>query len=114
AQSVIPTLTWDKLNAELGAEKKINLIIVGFNSSDAMLGQYQQAKWFGGKKNDFVITYGGNANKPDWCYVFGWTESELAKQDVTSFIVQNGIATTNFIPFLRNEIVQNYQIKQWK
>ena len=114
AHRYISTLEWDKLNAYLGGRKKINLIIVGFDSSDSMLGQYQRAKWIGGKKNDLVITVGGNnLNKPDWCFVFGWTDSELVKQDISSYVMQNGVST-NMFGYLTKEVIQNYKIKEWK
>lgn len=113
AKTVINLYQWDRLNAILGPMKKVNLIIVGFDSSDPMMGQYQQSKWIGGKKNDLVITYGGNALKPDWVYVFGWTDSSLAKAEITSYIVDNGV-TKNIYTFLQSEIIKNYKIKQWK
>ena len=114
AGKYISTLEWDKLNAYLGGRKKINLIIVGFDSSDSMLGQYQQAKWIGGKKNDLVITVGGkDLKKPDWCFTFGWTDSELSKQDITSYVLVNGL-TTNLYPFITKEVIMHYQIKEWK
>lgn len=114
AKKYISTIQWDKLNAVLGPTKKINLIIVGFDSSDAMLGQYQKAKWIGGKKNDLVITLGGkDLHHPDWCLVYGWSDSDVAKADITSYIIQNGL-NTNLFTFLSKEIISNYKIKEWK
>lgn len=115
ARKYISTLEWDKLNAYLGARKKINLIIVGFDSGDSMLGQYQRAKWVGGKKNDLVITLGGHdLKKPDWVYVFGWSDTEIVKQDIQSYVKENGLGSTNLLGYISNEVVQNYKIKEWK
>lgn len=113
ANKYISTLEWDKLNAELGPIKKVNLIIVGFQSDDSMLGQYQQAKWIGGRKNDLVITVGGqDLRRPSWCFVFGWTDSAVCKQTINSYIMKNGV-TPELLGFLNQEIKTNYKIKDW-
>jgi hypothetical protein len=112
ATKVIPTLEWDRLNCLLGPQKKINLIIVGFDSNDSMLGQYQQAAWIGGKKNDFVISYGGKPEAPAWCHVFGWTESELVKRNVEAYVMEHGVSM-DLLPFIREEVLKNYKIKDW-
>jgi hypothetical protein len=115
ARQYISTLQLDQLNGKLGPRKKVNLIIVGFDSTDSMLGQYQRAKWIGGKKNDLVITVGGHdLHKPDWCFVFGWTDSDVCKQTISSWIMDNGLGATNLFEFLNQEIMENYQIKKWK
>jgi hypothetical protein len=113
AKNVIDIQKWDQLNADLGPKKKINLIIVGFPSEDSMMGHYQQAKWIGGKKNDLVITFGGNPEKPMWAFTFGWTESELVKQDIDAYIMEHGV-NTNLYSFINNEVLLNYKIKDWK
>lgn len=112
ARGHINLYEWDKLNAVLGPKKHINLVIVGFNSDDSMLGQYQQAKWIGGKKNDFVITFGGTGEKPTWAYCFGWTESDICKRTVESYIIEHGV-NADIYKFLNDEITQNYKIKDW-
>jgi hypothetical protein len=112
AGKVIPLMEWDRLNSFLGPQKKVNLIIVGFDSKDSMLGQYQQAAWIGGKKNDLVITYGGQPDDPAWCHVFGWTESELVKRDIESYVMESGVST-NLMTFIQDEVLKNYKIKDW-
>lgn len=112
AKKVINIYEWDKLNSELGPIKQINLIIIGFESKDATLGQYQQAKFIGGRKNDLVITFGGRPSNPDWVYVFGWTESELVKVNIQEELYFSGI-NTNTIPFIKDEVKKNYKIKDW-
>ena len=74
--------------------------------------QNQESKWFGGKKNDLVITIGGNSQKPDWCYVFGWTESDLLKQNLQTLILEKGL-TDKTLPDIQSEIMKNYQLKDW-
>jgi len=89
ARSDFNLLEWDKVNSRLGPSKKVNVIAVGFEAdSDSILGQYQEAKWAGGKKNDLVICYGGQPGKAAWVYVFGWTESEGVKRDLESLFIK--------------------------
>jgi hypothetical protein len=113
AQGYISNLEWDQLNAVLGPQKQVNLIIAGFGSDDMQIAHYQQAAWIGGKKNDLVITFGGDPKKPSWVYTFGWTESELCKRNIDTYLLHNGI-TTNFLPYLKGEVTANYKIKDWK
>ena len=81
-------LEWDKMNARLGPSMKVNVIAVGFPlESDAMMGQYQQAKWVGGKKNDLVLCYGGVPGKATWAFVFGWTEKEIVKRNLETLLL---------------------------
>lgn len=112
AKDSISTKNWDILNSEVGPIKGINLIIIGFDSHDAMLGQYQEAMWFGGKKNDLVICYGPTNDAPTWSYVFGWTEESLIKQNIQSLILEQGV-TESIIPLVKSEVIKSYKIKDW-
>lgn len=103
---------WDLLNSRLGAAKKINLILIGFENQDISIADYQESKWIGGKKNDLVICYGFNDGKITWSKVFGWTEKEIVKENIQSLILTDGI-NNDIIPKLEREIYKNYQIKDW-
>jgi hypothetical protein len=115
AEKHINRLIFDQMNSRLGPTKKVNVIIVGFDSgSDSLMGQYQEAKWKGGKKNDLVITYGeGPDNKTRWVYVFGWTEKMIVKRNLESLFLSHSI-DTDIIPLMEQEITTNYVIKDWK
>lgn len=113
AATSIPVRDFDLLNSELGPRKKVNLILIGFGVRPEQVAHWQQAAWIGGKKNDLVICYGGGtAAKPEWCYVFGWTESELCKKNIQTEILNSGV-NVQLLPILREEIVRNYRIKDW-
>ena len=105
---------WDQMNSRLGPVKKVNVVMVGFPAgSDSMLGQWQQAKWLGGKKNDLVITFAGNPGmKPDWVFTFGWTEKEIVKRNL-DMIVGNAMIDKALIPLIEKEVRANYTIKDW-
>jgi hypothetical protein len=106
---------WDCMNATLGPKKRVNVIMVGFpDGLGDDYGHYQQAKWIGGKKNDLVICFGGatKTSPPKWVYVFGWTESELVKENLMSALMQHPI-DDSVIPLISSEITKNYVIKDW-
>jgi hypothetical protein len=98
---------WDQLNSRLGPYKKVNVILVGFTSKDSGLGQLQEAKWIGGKKNDLVLCYGD-----DWSYVFGWTERETVKRNLETILLKNKV-DRDIIDPIEKEIHKNYEIKDW-
>ena len=103
---------FDLMNSRLGPIKLINVIMVGFNSADSMLGQWQEAKWIGGKKNDLVICYGFESTKVLWAYCFGWTEKDICKRNLETIILTHPI-NNNIIPLIENEIKTNYVKKDW-
>jgi len=104
---------WDCLNAELGPQKRVNLIAIGFDG-DSTLAQWQEAKWTGGKKNDLVLCYGpaGPTGKPAWTYCFGWTENELVKRNLESLLLKN-IPGDHLLPQIKAEVEANYMRKHW-
>jgi len=107
-------LTFDRLNTEIGPKKKINLIFVGFNTPDEMIAKYQEAKWLGGKKNDLAICYyAPEASKPaQWSYVFGYTDSVLAKRNIETIMLNYPI-NNDILTIIKSEIEKNYVIKNW-
>ncbi|MFA7218917.1 MAG: hypothetical protein WC119_00130 [Synergistaceae bacterium] len=111
ASTVIDITEFDRLNSRLGPTKRVNVIIVGFNSLDSQLGQWQEAKWIGGKKNDLVICYGGTTNA-NWAYCFGWTEQEIVKRNIETIFLKFPV-NDDILLKIENEIRKNYVIKDW-
>lgn len=115
AATHIELLSFDRMNTRLGGSKKVNLIMVGFPSgTPEMQGHYQEAKWIGGKKNDVVICYGGGGPvaKPEWVYVFGWTEEAIFKEKLESALLRMPV-TNDVIPVIESEVRAGYVIKDW-
>lgn len=114
ASILVDTYKFDCMNSLLGPRKKVNVIMVGFVNEGPEYGQWQQAKWIGGKKNDLVLCFGGASTKKkaDWSYVFGWTENELVKKNIQSILMNNPI-NNDILPLITEEINQNYTIKDW-
>ena len=91
---------WDQMNAVLGPAKRVNVIAIGFPAGTTQeTGTLQERLWMGGKKNDLVITYGGDPQEPDWAYVFGWTDTQAVKRLIENRIL-DGVATTEEISAL--------------
>lgn len=114
ASLLVSTYKWDCLNTALGPTKRVNLIMVGFGNEPTDYGQYQQAKWIGGKKNDLVLCFGGaTKDQPaQWAYVFGWTENELVKKNLQSILLEHPI-NDSILPLIAEEVQRNYVIKDW-
>jgi hypothetical protein len=103
--------SWDQMNAVLGPAKKVNLIAIGFpGNSKLEVGKLQERFWNGGKKNDLVLTFGGDPQEPDWAYVFGWTEREAVKRLLENRLM-DGVATTEEITKL---VVAEYELLQYE
>lgn len=105
---------WDQMNSRLGPTKKVNVIMVGFKpGTDTMAGQWQEAKWTGGKKNDLVITFAGSpGQKPEWVYTFGWTEQEMVKRLIDGYLSEVAIDAA-VIPSIEKYVRDHYTIKDW-
>ncbi len=113
AASTVSILEFDRLNARLGARKKVNLIMVGFGTKDRSYAEYQQAKWIGGKKNDLVLCYGGDAGgKPAWAKVFGWTDSDVCKKIIEGILLENKV-DDSILEKIEKQVVSYYTIKDW-
>jgi len=114
AQNLINARKFDEINARLGPKKLVNVILVGFNEKNQDLGQYQQAAWVGGKKNDLVLCFGGanRSHGATWAYVFGWTEKEIVKKNLETILLESPM-NEEILPKIEQEIVRNYQIKDW-
>lgn len=105
-------LEFDRMNARLGPHKRVNVIMVGFNSADSMLGKWQEAKWIGSKKNDIVLCYGFQGTNVLWSYVFGWTEQAICKRNLETILLTKPI-NTDILPAIEKEIKATYIIKDW-
>lgn len=114
ASVLIDIYKFDCMNSMLGPRKSVNVIMVGFASEGQEYGQWQQAKWIGGKKNDLVLCFGGatTKQKANWAYVFGWTENELVKKNLQTLLLNNQI-NNDILPLIASEIIKNYKIKDW-
>lgn len=113
ARNDITLWHFDCMNARLGAQKKVNVIMCGFPGDSSDIVDLQEAKWIGGRKNDLVICYSSTNHKPAaWARVFGWSESDLAKRNIESIMLEHAV-DDSILPFIEAEIWKNYTSKDW-
>lgn len=108
----IDALAWDQLNARIGPTKYVNLIAIGFGQQPKSVAEVQRAAWLGGKKNDLVVTCGGDPAKPAWARVFGWSESDDCKRRIEGLVMTHGLTSALIAP-LEAEVTAHYVIKDW-
>ncbi len=115
ASVLIDILKFDQLNSKVGPLKRVNLIVIGMGNKDESYGEYQQAAFLGGKKNDLVICFGGGSRtkSASWVKAFGWTEKELVKRNLETIFLTNPI-NDDILYLVEQEVRQNYTIKDWK
>jgi hypothetical protein len=102
---------WDKMNSALGSRKKVNLILVKIDSFDK--AKLLQNYWKNGKKNDIVICYNNTGNQPpDWCFVFGWSKSELVKLNLQTLLLDNTI-DDSIIPKIKQIVDRDFFPHDW-
>lgn len=103
--------SWDQMNAVLGPEKFINLIAIGFPAGTSLeTGMLQERYWHGGKKNDLVLCFGGDPQKPEWAYVFGWTEHQTVKRLLENRLRDNKASIEEITKLVREE----YQLLEFE
>ena len=113
AEKVISPLFFDQLNSRLGPKKKVNLVVVGYQSAPSIYAEYQRAKYVGGKKNDIIAVFSGNPLKPDWVRVFGWTDSKTVLTSIEDIIINEGVTEASLLK-VEQEIVARYKLKDWE
>lgn len=113
AKKLVKIDEWDKLNAELGKTKKVNLIMIGFpDKFPENTCMYQEAYWLGGKKNDVILCYRHKQNKIISAYVFGWTESDLLKRNLESTLLGSTFDNT-ILEKIKSQVESFYILKDF-
>ena len=100
----------DKINADLGARKKINITVLVVNESDQLYFEKLNEVWLGGKKNDFVVVIGvPEYPKITWANVMSWSDSEDAKVFVKNRIMDLGqFDGEEILKIIREEVESKY------
>ena len=109
---------FDQLNSRVGRLKKGNVIVVGFNSPDSKLGDYQRDKWLSGKKNDIVICYGvgtleyGVTNVV-WTKAFSWGDDNKKLLGNLEKMFKEEPINNSVLPKMEKEIFNNFKKMEW-
>jgi hypothetical protein len=101
-----------ELNADLGAAKQVNIIVVLTNEPPEYFYALEES-WIGGKKNDVILVVGLNGDKsPAWAEVMAWTTNQLFKVKLRDDIMdEKAIGVENVITALRTNITKYHQRK---
>lgn len=123
--SVVSRSSWpgsaeiDKVNALLGASKKVRVwVVVWEGALDRSVALDQEAYWKGGNKNELVVCVNVNSIQDptvNWCEVFSWSNSEDLKVAIESFVsVDNTrLDMTALAHFLEREIADRWEKRNW-
>lgn len=112
AKKLIDIKLFDDMNARLGPAKKVNVIMIGFKNQDTIMGNWQEAKFIGGKKNDVVICFNISGTNTTWAKTFGWTDRKIVNANIDTIVLNNPINNT-ILPKIEQEIKKNYMLKDW-
>ncbi len=107
AKNTVSVKDWDCMNSRLGPTKKVNLILIGFESSDMFMAELQRSHWNGGKKNDLVLCYG-----PGWSKVFGWSDSDILKKDLETILLEGNVSNLT-VPRIEQAVQAGYERTNW-
>lgn len=112
-----PATDWNnalmELNADLGASKQANIIVVLVKNVPDDWYYALEEKWIGGKKNDVVLVASVDDNmKPQWATVMCWTTNELFKVKLRDDVMNDPQLTKDAVmQDLRTNVTQYFQRK---
>jgi hypothetical protein len=100
----------EELNAELGAPKQANIIVVIVKDMPQDWYYALEQKWIGGKKNDVVLVVGVDGGlKPQWATVMAWTTNELFKVKLRDDVMNDPVLIRDaVIADLRTNVSQYF------
>lgn len=115
AQPVRLDAALDELNAELGASKQVNVIVVVTGAADPAYFAALAWHWHGGKKNDVVLVIGAPAFPAiAWARVMAWNEEQGGEDAFKGGLAARVEALGRFdgdavLAILRDEITRGYR-----
>ncbi len=107
----------DKMNADLGHVKQVNIILVLAYTADPRYEYALEKAWVGGKKNDLIVVIGTTKYPAiDWVRVVSWTTDASIKVVLRDDI--QGIGTLDqrdaIMGAIRKEVTTRFQRRHMK
>lgn len=104
------------LNADLGAKKQVNAIIVIVKNKPHDYYYALEQAWIGGKKNDAILVLSVDEQlKPQWAKVMTWTTNKVFEIKLRDAIMaQEQISLLSTMRILHSSIDQFYKRKPMK
>ncbi|MDP3771398.1 MAG: hypothetical protein Q8R16_03800, partial [bacterium] len=80
------------INANLGARKQVNIILVVTAAKKPEYADALSAAWLGGKKNDLIVVVGlPSGSEIAWVRVISWTEVTAVKEGIEKGVLHLGM-----------------------
>lgn len=101
------------INADIGAKKQVNMIVVLTNLEPEWFYALEEA-WVGGKKNDAILVIGvdPDAGKQRWANVMAWTTDKALETKLSSEIMsQPNLDAESTLGVFRKVVEENYKRK---
>lgn len=97
-------------NGMLGKKKQVRMFICIYESSDLETGMVQESYWYGGNKNEFILTIGVDKDKAvKWCYPISWTNNDLLKIEVRDYVLsQEKLNLIDVVNYMGKEVDKNF------
>lgn len=104
----------DKLNAEVGAPKQANILVVLVKNLPAEFYYGLEESWIGGKKNDIVVVVGVDDQAvPQWAKIMAWSKNEMIKIKLRDDIMdtKGPLVRDTFLATVKADVNAHYQRK---
>jgi hypothetical protein len=106
----------DKINAALGASKKVRIWILVYPGKTIQSAFDQRNYWKGSNKNELVICVGVDNMKDQnvlWANVFSWSKSETLKVELRDKLIGNKLDLKDFSQYLYTEVKDKWVKRNW-
>lgn len=108
----------NEINANLGARKQVNIVVVVAANADPMYAEGVSENWVGGKKNDVVVVIGAAAfPKMDFVQVLSWTKSEEMKLAIRDRIMNFSGSVFDghkVLGIVSDEVNRKFARREWR
>ena len=101
-------------NSLNGKSKELHLQILVFDGKPSLAGDYQEAYWKGGNKNEFNICIGKKGNSIEWVKVISWTTNEVLKVKVRDDIVAMDYDIRKIVDYVVAEVPKAFVRRDFK
>lgn len=101
-----------ELNAEIGASKQANVIIVATKEMDQDFAYAMEQHWLGGKKNDIVLIVSVAGDRISWVHVMAWTDAAMFKVKLRDDVMAVGTMDRDKIIHALRENVQRLYVRK--
>lgn len=104
-----------KINARLGKEKQVNIIIILTSVRDLSYAEAVKEAWLGGKKNDFIVIVGlSDYPTIEWVNILSWTTRESLKVTLRNALLEQKTFDESSLMLIEEAVKKDFVIRQWQ